>query len=235
MTQRELYAKTDRAGAAMGQGQFNKNKAQDFNDITKMTQRELYAKTDRAGSAMGQGQYEKNKAADYNDITKMTQRELYAKTDRAGASMGKAQYEQTRAVDWNDIPSIPQREIYAKTDRAGIINNSVYDRTRTRLDVENMLLNVSKENLSRGREPTTSNYNKGPIIDYTMVSTCDKTQVNRDLYPDNKFDSQKRMPSNYTRFPQRTPVDTWHFYTHVEENLRGNPYVNNVIHQSPQN
>ena len=148
--------------------------------------------------------------------------------------MGNGQFNKNKAVDWNDIQKMTQREIYAKTDRAGVVGNNQFEKTRTRGDVDNMDVNISKENISRGRAPTLSNYDKGPIIDYTMVSLCKPLQINRELYPEPRDTGQKRFPVGYTRFPQRTPTDEWRFYSYVDENLVGNPYVNNIVHQSPE-
>jgi predicted ester cyclase len=230
MTQREMFSRTDRAGF-IGNNENSKVKAQDFDDIPDMTQREMFIKTDRVG-LVGNKQFNKSKSVDWYDIPDMTQREKFIKTDRVGLA-GNKQFNKSRAIDWSDIPDMTQREMFSRYDRAGVVGPVNAEKTRTREDINNMTVNISKEEIAKGRRPTNSSYSKGPTMDFTMVQMCEPLQINRDLYPQPRDIAQKRMPSAYTRFPQRTPTDTWHFYTHVEENLKGNPYINNVIHQSP--
>ena len=229
MTQREIYAALDRTGI-INNSEKNKNTARDIHDIVKMTQREVYAGLDRAG-IISNGELNKNKVIDFSDIVKITQREIYAALDRTGV-ISNSEFNKHKAVDWSDTMRTTQKEQYVKADRTGINGTSEYEQPRTRGDITNMNVNISKENISKGRMPTTSNYEKGPIIDYTMISLCKPLEINRDLYPENRNTAQQRMPIGNTRFPQKTPTDEWHFYTNIEENLKGNPYVNNVIHKS---
>ena len=86
-------------------------------------------------------------------------------------------------------------------------NNAQFEKTRTRLDANNMYVNISKENIARGREPTTSNYSKGPIIDYTVVQMCDPIQIIVICILNLETWDRKRLPQNYTRFPQRQPTE----------------------------
>src|SRR5690606_32754710 len=91
---RGLGAKTNLGPA--GNKQFDKVKAQDFNDIPDATQRELYAKYDRAGSSMGNTQIGKVIAHDFHDIPDSTKREDFSKYDRAGASIGNTQFDKNK-------------------------------------------------------------------------------------------------------------------------------------------
>jgi hypothetical protein len=109
-------------------------------------------------------------------------------------------------------------------------------KTRTRSDANNSLVNIGREKtviVRDGGAPTTSNYNVGPVYDYTMVQICEPIQVNRDLY--GTAIGQRPLqctPTMYTRIPNELPQQSWRFDTCVVSNLATNPYVNNLVHKS---
>ena len=109
-------------------------------------------------------------------------------------------------------------------------------KTRSRNDITNSLVNIAKEAAVIARDsgaPTTSNYDKGPTFDYTMVELCEPIQVNRNLYPN--MEGQRPLqcvPTMYTRIANVLPQQSWRFDTCITENLKTNPFVNNTQHKS---
>jgi len=110
-------------------------------------------------------------------------------------------------------------------------------KTRTRADAENSLVNIAKEKaiITRdGGAPTTSNYEKGPTYEYTMLQLCEPIQIKRDLYP--RMVGQRPLqcvPTMYTRIPNVLPhITSVRIDSCVTENLKSNPFINNIIHKS---
>jgi hypothetical protein len=109
--------------------------------------------------------------------------------------------------------------------------------TRSRNDVENMSVNISKEKLITirdGGRPVTSNYNKGPVTDFSLVELVDPIQINRDFFGDSsKSGTLIRTPTFYTREANVLPqVESQRINQYPSTNLLGNPYVNNTQHKS---
>ena len=94
-----------------------------------------------------------------------------------------------------------------------------------------MNVNISKEKIAAGRTPTNSSYNKGPISDFTQYELKKSTQVNREVLPG--FTQGTGLV-----VPLQTPNSNMKFYfndrilSHIDENLQGNPYINNIVHKS---
>jgi len=109
-------------------------------------------------------------------------------------------------------------------------------KTRRRKDVDNSLVNIAKENAIIGRDggaPTTSNYNKGPTLDYSMVQICEPIQINRALYGHKEgLRPLQCTPTMYTRVANVLPQQSWRFDTCIVNNLKTNPYINNIVHKS---
>ena len=72
-------------------------------------------------------------------------------------------------------------------------------------------------------------------MDGTMVQLCDNIQIIRDMYPDISQQITPKMQTMYTRSSHELPNDEWHFNTHVTDNLKENPYINNTQHRSIPN
>ncbi|QKF93955.1 hypothetical protein QKU48_gp0497 [Fadolivirus algeromassiliense] len=125
-----------------------------------------------------------------------------------------------------------------KTYQGPLLMNDA-SKTRSRGDANNSLVNVGKERAATVRDggrPTTSNYEVGPIYDYTMVQLCEPIEINRDIYGQALWQNPLQcMPTMYTRMPHQLPqVDQWRLDTCVLSNLNSNPYINNVVHKSIQ-
>ena len=230
---RTVHDKTDRAGF-MGNGELSKTYAFDkINAIPDPNMRTVHDKTDRAGF-MGNGELSKTYAFDkINAIPDPNMRTVHDKTDRAGF-MGNGELSKTYAFDSiNAIPDATMRDIHNK-NRPGIRGPTFdVEQPRGRGDANNTRVNTAKEVVARGRRPTTSNYDKGPTSEFTLFSFCEPIQINRELYPEPKHNTTDKLGSLSTRSAHPLPPQGWHFYSYVDENLKGNPYINNVVHQSP--
>ena len=110
-------------------------------------------------------------------------------------------------------------------------------KTRNRGDVNNSLVNVQKDIntvIRDGGAPTTSNYNIGPIYDFTMVQLCEPIQINRDVYGSAPWQNPLGCVSTmYTRAPQQIPEQEWRNNDPcILSGLKSNPYINNLVHKS---
>jgi hypothetical protein len=107
---------------------------------------------------------------------------------------------------------------------------------RTRGDIDNSIVNLSKEFVSTVRDggaPVTSNYEKIPTYEQTMVQLCEPIQIDRELY--GNMSGQRPLqcvPTMYTRFGNTLPEQSFRFDTCVVDSLKTNPYINNVVHKS---
>lgn len=108
------------------------------------------------------------------------------------------------------------------------------EKYRSRRDAKNSYINVNKEEIAKGRYPTTSNYEKGPTYEYTMVNLCEPIQVNRELYGHRYGANVNQcIPKMYTQMGYSLPQTGYRSYTtHIGENLATNPYINNTQHKT---
>lgn len=110
---------------------------------------------------------------------------------------------------------------------------SYHEKQRSRADANSMLINEAKEAILKGRKPTTSNYNKGPTMQFTNVELCDPIQINRELYPTMYGQNVMQcLPTTHTQIGNRQlPNAGWRFNNHIADVLRTNPFVNNTQHR----
>jgi hypothetical protein len=229
-TMRSIHANTDRAGQ-MGNQQLSRNKVSNFDDIQDLTLRDIHNKTDRTGQ-IGNGQFNKTYAFDFvNNIQNNTMRNIHSNTDRVGL-MGNQQFSKNYAFDFvNNIPNMTLREMQIEQKRINPLKSSA-EQTRSRLDALNMDVNIQKEIISQGRAPTLSNINQGPTFKFSQFEQRVPLQVNRELYPQTNQEAFYRHDPNITRVPTNLMVDPNRFDSYVEDNLRTNPYINNIMHKS---
>jgi hypothetical protein len=128
--------------------------------------------------------------------------------------------------------SITHRQTYSKNNY--VAPAGFHEKQRSRGDISNMLVNEIKEKSLTGRAPTTSNYNRGPVMDFSTVQLCEPIQINRDLYPSmNRMNTLDCLPIAHTRIGNRNlPNSEWRIDEHISENLQGNPFINNTQHKS---
>jgi hypothetical protein len=59
--------------------------------------------------------------------------------------------------------------------------------------------------------------------------------INRDIYPDIKETTTEKWGFVVTRAKNTLPQQSFQFYSFIDENLKGNTLVNNMVHKSPIN
>jgi hypothetical protein len=111
------------------------------------------------------------------------------------------------------------------------------EKNRNRGDANNSLVSLSKEKAVIARDggaPTTSNYEKAPCYDYTMVQLCEPVQINRDVYGD--MHGQRPLqciPTMHSRIANVLPnVVAQRFDTCVLSSLKDNVFINNTQHKA---
>lgn len=124
-------------------------------------------------------------------------------------------------------PDPTERDMHKYNDVGGAFMNMAH---RAREDAKNSYVNVAKDELTIVKHsPTTCNYTKIPTFENTMVSLCDRIQINRDLFPD--ITQQITPGFNYPDTRSKQMVSnfelTQHHYQFPNDTLQNNPYVNN--------
>ena len=94
-----------------------------------------------------------------------------------------------------------------------------------------MVVNDVREKIAKGRRPVSSNYSKGPTMDYTMMTMCEPIQINRELMA-RAIETNDKLPFMDTHIPMLRSVENDRMDSHIEINLKGNPYVNNLLHKT---
>ena len=201
MTNREMYAETDRTGVITGNKM--KSKVINYNDVPDLTLREIFGQTDRSGFMTG-NQY-KNKSVDYNDIMDLTLRDVFNEYDRAGFMTGN-QYK-NKSVDYNDIMDLTWRDIHNKFDRAGFMTGNQYKNKSVDYDD---VMDVTLRNIHNQYDRTgfvTGDQRKSKVIDYTDVPDM----TNREMYADtdragniSNVNRTKNKIVDYTDVPNMT-------------------------------
>jgi hypothetical protein len=233
-TMRDIHDKKDRAGQT-GNAQLDKGYIYDgVNWIPDPTMRNIHDRTDRAGQ-LGNGEFDKPFVFDMvNNIQDPTMRNIHDRYDRAG-QLGNGEFDKPFVFDMiNNIQDPTMRDIHSHTDRAGVMGSNQKEKQRGRGDANNMRVNTEKEVIASGRQPTNSGYSKGPSVSFTTMNLREPLNYNRDIYPDIKQTTTQKFGFIGTRSKQTLPQQGFRFFSFVDENLMGNPLVNNVIHQSQQ-
>jgi len=138
-------------------------------------------------------------------------------------------------------PEPTKRNMHNYNDHNGAAPISII-KPRSRLDANNMYTNQSKDNLTIIKHsPTPVKYFKTPSNDFSELRMCKKIQINRDLYPDitqqltigtEPLYNDVSINQGYTRPKQLLKSLEDRFYSFANENLQGNPYINNTQDKS---
>jgi hypothetical protein len=238
VTNRELYSNLDRARTGAKAQDGDKGYAINYDLMTPdVTNRELYSKLDRARTGAKAQDGDKGYAINYDLMTPdVTNRELYSKLDRARTGAKAQDGDKGYAINYDLMtPDVTNRELYSKLDRSrgGANGDSTYLPQRTRDDYLNANVNVGREQVEMtGRAPTLSNYDKGPSYDFTMLRTCEKLQINRDVIPSTIAINEK-LPfvMSFSGSPLKT-MENPNIDSFAKQNLNRNPYINNVVHKA---
>jgi len=227
-TRRDIHNEYDRAGNAIT-GNMTKGKAYDPNDVPDMTKREMY-NSDRSKGGAGYVDGQKGYTVNYVEMSPdVTKREMH-NTDRPKGGAGSVN-EKGYVINYLDMtPDITKREMMAKNNHVNPAKGD-YEAQRSRRDAHNMQVNTNKERIEQRRAPTRSNYSKGPTMDYTMMRMCEPIQINRDVARD-VIPTNDRLAFFNTREPILRTIQNQTMGSHVQINLQGNPYINNMIHKA---
>ena len=235
-TKRNIHDRYDRDGVAI-QPTMSKGHYFDSNDVPDVTNREMFSKLDRSNAGAKIQDGDKGYAINYELFTPdVTNREIYSKLDRANAGAKAQQTDKGYAINYDLMtPDPTNREMYSKLDRAkgGANGDSTYLPQRVRDDYLNANINVGREQVEMtGRAPTLSNYEKGPTYDFTMLSMCEKLQINRDVIPSTIAINEK-LPfvMSFSGSPLKT-MENPNIDSFTKQNLNRNPYINNVVHKA---
>jgi hypothetical protein len=223
---RNVHNQYDRAGQTQGNQQ--KSKTIDYTDVPDFTQRNTYNYNDYGPA---QKSIQKNKITDYTDVPDFTQRNTYNYDDYGPA---QTTVQKNKVIDYNDVPDVTQRETTGYTNRPGT-SKSIYDATRLRNDVENMIINETKEKIEKGRKPTLVNVNKGHTIDFTEYEFPNNRGLPNERNNAPNFSTTINDRLNYTYTQQNIPrffVNNDEAPKLVADTLDFNPLVNNIVYQA---
>src|SRR3989338_9192321 len=132
-----------------------------------------------------------------------------------------------------NIPDPTHRNTYEVNTYINPMFQDQAPEQRNRRDYRNAYININAEAIEKGRAPTTSNYSKTPIYEHMNVELCEPIQINRDRYPNMNWQNPTQcIPTMYTRRHTPLPQQSDHFWMYPDENLKNNPYINNVVHKS---
>ena len=203
-----------------------KNQTVDYNDVPELNVRNTYNYSD---IGPGQAQNNKNKTINYNDVPDLNVRNTYNYSD---VGPGQAQNNKNKTINYNDVPDITLREIQGHTNRVTSAKGKA--RPSPRDDIGNMTVNVVKEDLSKGRTPTYSNYSKGPTSQFTEYTFNNKSPNNvRQNAPTPIVQSTDHLKQKGTHIQQmKWYVNNGEDRELLEDTLDHNILINNMVHQS---
>ena len=234
ITHRNTYNQEESGN--IGTGERNKGYTYDKKGMTpEITHRNTYNKEGEGN--IGVAEYNKGYTYDKKGMTPgLTHRNTYNKEGEGniGTSNGNKGYTYDRK---GMTPDPTNRNMYNQEEHNGAAPVSIV-KPRSRMDANNMYTNQGKDLLTINTHgPVPVSYFKTPSNDFTITRMCRKLQINRDLYPDIKQQitigteplyNDVSINQGYTRPKQIIGSLEDHFYSFANENLQGNPYVNNT-------
>ena len=157
-----------------------------------------------------------------------THRITYSETERIGNIGENKQY----TVDYNDTARVTGRQLLSdKSEINGPKGGTELERHTNRDEYYNASLNTEKERISLGREPTTCGAERGPSR-FTYVQLHDPILFNREPMPNMTWMDRTLMKIDKPRPKTVFPNDEYRFDSHVADNIKGNPYINNIVHKA---
>jgi hypothetical protein len=220
-TKRDQHNSSRSSGGANGKEKHYINSY----DAPDPTKRDQHNSSRSSGGANGKEKHYIN-AYDAPDPTKRDQH------NSSRSSGGAAQSDKQYTFNYIDnIPDPTMRDIHGKNNYINPAKNEV-EGQRSRHDANTMSQNVSREKTLVRRNPTKSNYDKGPTFEFTKVELKDPIQMyeNRQPIKGATFSTDRFVPgSSLNRNETYYVNDRKQF---VKETLNGNPYVNNLIHKA---
>ncbi len=235
VTLRNLYSETIQAGHGIGHSALQKITLYDKN-IPNTTLQELLIHPDRVSAGLGKSEFDKQPMFDSkSNIPDITRKDTTCDTKYIG-QLGNPESNKFKMFDSNaNQAPITNRQMSEKNTYIAPLKKSDKLHQMSRMDFNNAISNAIREVIAKGRTPTTSNYEKGPTIEHSQVELANPIQINRELYPDIIQDSRTRIPISINRQSQHLPQNYDKNSSFVHDNLKNNPFVNNIIHQSGVN
>jgi len=222
-TRRDQHNKYDRSGHITG----NRNQviAVNWDDVPDVTRREINP-GGRSGNVTGDKQ--EYKAINWDDVPDVTRREMNPGGRSSNVTGNRQQY---NAINWDDVPDVTKREIHPG-GRHGPADSQ--DRRQgSRHQYMGMLMNGAKEALNDGRAPTKVGMDKGWTINHTAFMM--REPIEWKWRPGPATDiliKNDQLGIVNTKVPNNRFWVNDRILAHTEENLKGNPLVNNLIHKS---
>ena len=225
---RNVHPSPDRSGAAMTG---DRKGAHFYNDkdVPQNTMREIHSENDRAGRATT-GSRQNTHYYNPNDVPQNTMREIHSETDRTGKA---ATGDKHGAHYYNpgDVPDVTVREETGYTNWKGPWREYV-DRQRSRAAAHNAKVNITKEVVAKGRAPTNIKHNVGPTTGFTSYRMRDPEQSDYINHPGLLNQTPDKMPFKMENVKNPTWWFNNRFTTYPDENLKKNPYINNIVHKA---
>jgi uncharacterized Fe-S cluster-containing MiaB family protein len=229
-TKRDMHNKLNRTGGGASRDVKNGYTINYMEATPDPTKRDQHNKLNRTGGGAKRdvnNGYTINYAEATPDPTK---REMHSKLNRTGGG-AKADVDNGYTINYeNATPDPTKRDIHGKRTYINPARGN-YDANRSRHDANHMVLNDVRETIAKGRAPVKSNYERGPMMDFTRMSLCDPIQINRALMP-RAIETNDKLPFVNTQIPMLRSVENDRMDSHIEINLRGNPYVNDMFHKA---
>ena len=132
------------------------------------------------------------------------------------------------------MPDLTQRELVGETNH---IKPALNDVTflRTRDDINNSIVNDTRDIISKRRAPTVISQNMGHTLDFTEY----RMNTNR-IIDNQRINFQNDIPSsnNRIRFEgTHVPKIKWFFNNNedrqlLRSNIDSNPHINNILHKA---
>ena len=153
---------------------------------------------------------------------------------KSGRTKGGASSVNDKPYTFNYIDNIPDptmRDIHGENNYINPAKNEI-EGQRSRRDANTMSQNISKEKTLLRRNPTTSNYDKGPTFEFTKVELKDPLQMYEGRQPvkGTSYNTERFVPNSSFNRNESYYEDNRKQY--VKDSLDGNPYINNMVHRA---
>jgi hypothetical protein len=233
-TLKDMTINTDRSGN-VGSSQLHKTQGFNYKDVPGTTLKEMTINADRAGNIGHTGTDKGGYTVAHQMTTaKTTLRQLTQDNKYINPIGGSNEKEKGGYT-------IAHQTTTAKTTLRQLTQNNNYinpvgdnEKQTSRADANASQINITKERILKGRSPTVSNYTKGPTLAFTTVSLCKPIQIDRELYPNMQYtNTNEHLPILHTQL--NVPLPSFgdrSTNTHIKDNLKNNPFINNTIHKS---
>jgi hypothetical protein len=230
LTKRDIHNKLNRTGGGAARDVKNGYTINYMEATPDPTKRDQHNKLNRTGGG-AKRDVDNGYTINYAEATPdPTKREIHSKLNRTGGG-AKRDVDNGYTINYeNATPNPTKRDIHGKRTYINPARGN-YDGNRSRHDANHMVLNDVRETIAKGRAPVKSNYARGPMMDFTTMTLCDPIQINRTLMP-RAIETNDKLPFVNTQIPMLRSVENDRMDSHIEINLRGNPYVNNVFHKA---